>query len=675
MGLGQTLSNVDSFVHGSTLVSAREASRLLGVRLTTLYAYVSRGFLTSHAAQKHRARRYDRDEVMRLKARHDARAGHAPAAATALDWGAPVLDSAITEISDAGPRYRGHLATDLVEAGATFEDVVELLVCGALPAPPAHAPPLSLGKGSKRLRSLVGPGSRDALSRLPALVAALAIDDESRFPLAREAEIVRGRAILAETPWIVAPPAWSSLRARLVRSPEPISRVLCALLALEPTARRTKLVDAILILCADHELNVSAFAARVVTSAGADLYAALSAAAAALSGPLHGGSTARAEALVAEIGSPRDAARVVAARARRGEMIPGVGHPVYPRGDPRGTMLLALAKREARAIRRCGGSRRSARRRASTSAPITRWTSGSSLRRLPWARPAVRRLRSSRSAAWPDGSPTCWSSGSVGRCCDLGRGTSGLWLRRPERRETLQQRERSCGAPRLLEAPTRVLRQADAGPACVRSSALAPPPAGLLARAAFGKRAVASRKKIGAIMKSHLVVLSFCLLATACDEQGGAAGSAKPAATTATPVKSAAPTATATATAAVTATATAASSAAAPPGDLTVAKAVEDVKTNPTSYEGKDLKISGLYMNANAVTSGGKKTHNVVVIESKDTWKDVSLSCELGETAPPEGLKQYDAIVIEGKGNVSNTMKGDQTFKSLRLDPCKVTKK
>lgn len=174
-------------------------------------------------------------------------------------------------------------------------------------------------------------------------------------------------------------------------------------------------------------------------------------------------------------------------------------------------------------------------------------------------------------------------------------------------------------------------------------------------------------------MKSHLVVLSFCLLATACDEQGGAAGSAKPAATTATPVKSAAPTATATA--AVTATATAASSAAAPPGDLTVAKAVEDVKTNPTSYEGKDLKISGLYMNANAVTSGGKKTHNVVVIESKDTWKDVSLSCELGETAPPEGLKQYDAIVIEGKGNVSNTMKGDQTFKSLRLDPCKVTKK
>jgi hypothetical protein len=176
------------------------------------------------------------------------------------------------------------------------------------------------------------------------------------------------------------------------------------------------------------------------------------------------------------------------------------------------------------------------------------------------------------------------------------------------------------------------------------------------------------------IMKRSLVVLSLCL-AAACDAPGATTGSAKPAATTAAPVKSAAPTATIAATAAATTTATAASSADAPAGDLTVGKAVEDVNTNAARYEGKELKISGLYMNANTITSDGKKTHNVVVIESKDTWKDVSLSCELGETPPPEGLKQYDAIVVEGKGNVSTMMKGDKTFKSLRLEPCKITKR
>src|SRR5690606_20998489 len=77
--------------------------------------------------------------------------------------------------------------------------------------------------------------------------------------------------------------------------------------------------------------------------AGASLTASIVAALAALSGPLHGAATARVEALVDEVGRPERAAAVVGARLDRGEAIPGFGHPLYPRGDPRGAPLPDVA--------------------------------------------------------------------------------------------------------------------------------------------------------------------------------------------------------------------------------------------------------------------------------------------------------------------------------------------
>ena len=98
---------------------------------------------------------------------------------------------------------------------------------------------------------------------------------------------------------------------------------------------------AALVLCAEHELNVSAFAARVVASTGAHLHATVCSGLAALSGPRHGGATARAYALIESAcaaHSPRD---FIAARWRQGEDLPGFGHALYPNGDPRAAELLA----------------------------------------------------------------------------------------------------------------------------------------------------------------------------------------------------------------------------------------------------------------------------------------------------------------------------------------------
>jgi citrate synthase len=109
----------------------------------------------------------------------------------------------------------------------------------------------------------------------------------------------------------------------------------------EPQA--AALLDAALVLCADHELNVSSFTARCVASAGTTPYAVTIAGLCALSGVKHGGNTGRVEAFLKEVGTAARARDVIAGRLRRGEPIPGFGHPLYPEGDPRGRALLEAA--------------------------------------------------------------------------------------------------------------------------------------------------------------------------------------------------------------------------------------------------------------------------------------------------------------------------------------------
>jgi citrate synthase len=81
-------------------------------------------------------------------------------------------------------------------------------------------------------------------------------------------------------------------------------------------------------------LNVSAFTARCAASAGASPYDVVSAAMATLRGYKHGGAGERVLALLAASETPRHARAQVAARLRRGEQVPGFGHPLYPNGDP-----------------------------------------------------------------------------------------------------------------------------------------------------------------------------------------------------------------------------------------------------------------------------------------------------------------------------------------------------
>jgi citrate synthase len=107
-------------------------------------------------------------------------------------------------------------------------------------------------------------------------------------------------------------------------------------------ARSAELIRAALILCADHELNVSSFTARCVASAGSAPYAVVIAGLAALEGMKHGGATARFEAIWTSLRRSRDIPGALVERLRRGEPIEGFGHPLYPTGDPRAMVLLEM---------------------------------------------------------------------------------------------------------------------------------------------------------------------------------------------------------------------------------------------------------------------------------------------------------------------------------------------
>ena len=320
-----------------TELTASEAARRLGVKLPTLYAYVSRGLLRSLPGRAGRARRYLASDVDALRDRGPA----LRAAAGALRWGEPILESSITAMTPEGPAYRGQLATELARRGHPFESVAELLWTGVLPAEPARWEP----QPCPELEGVLPLLSDDAphASVLPVLVAARAARDAGRFDVTPEGVLPRARGLVRLLAAGLALPGAPARAKRAARAPR-IAEVVARAFALGSDAGTLAAIDAFLILLADHELNASTFAARIAASTHADVYAVVQAGLATLSGPLHGATSDRFEALLAEVGAPELAERAVQERARRGERVPGFGHPFYgPAGDARARVLLELA--------------------------------------------------------------------------------------------------------------------------------------------------------------------------------------------------------------------------------------------------------------------------------------------------------------------------------------------
>ena len=312
-------------------LTAGQAAEELGVSLATLYAYVSRGMIRSEATGRSRRRRYHAEDVRRLKERKERRRDPDGVVEGALHWGTPVMESGITLIADGRLYYRGRDVVALA-AGSAIEEVAALIWTGDPTSSGDLFPPGWPGL-SPRLRAALG--SVEGLSPVEAFQVLLPLaeaEDPAAYDLRPPAVARTGAHIIRLMTSVAAGEA--GMAAGLA---ETLARSRCAR---DPGAEA--LLNSALILCADHELPVSTFAARCVASSEATPYAVVAAGLAALGGVRHGGQVELVEVFLREVEAAGDARGVIAGRLRRGEEIPGFGHSLYPEGDPRGNELLRL---------------------------------------------------------------------------------------------------------------------------------------------------------------------------------------------------------------------------------------------------------------------------------------------------------------------------------------------
>ena len=321
--------NVDWTINMSSndhWVGADDASRLLKVSRTTLYAYVSRGYVRSQPTPgPSRERLYSRDDIDRLRRQTEARRDPDKAAARSLQWGLPVLESAITFIDGKRLYYRGHDVVHLSRSRSVAE-VASLIWTGQFEGAFSPTPP--------RITTAYRPDrTLPFVPRAQAVLAAASVHDHAAFDLRAASVVHAGWRILHLLTRI----------ARLSRTSGPtIDQSLAHAWGVTP--RGVDVVRSALILCADHELNVSSFTARCVASAASNPYTVVIAGLAALEGTRHGGTSARVESMLDSLERSRQPGTAVAARIRRGESIDGFGHPLYGDGDPRAIALIDMLR-------------------------------------------------------------------------------------------------------------------------------------------------------------------------------------------------------------------------------------------------------------------------------------------------------------------------------------------
>ena len=341
--------------------TASEAMALLNVRPQTLYAYVSRGWIRSVTQKGLKEKLYLREDIARVGQRSLARSGHGPVAASAMNWGEPIFATSITEITEQGPRYRGQLAADLVHSGVAFERVAELLWTGTLPAAAINPAIWPVPQLASELASLTQTlGALDAGDNLlEAFAMVVLMLGMRRGPVVNRLQqgntLAAAREIMQTLVgccgFIGPAQAFQPLRKG-----QSLIDGLMQSLAMAPTTDNREALRSVLILLADHELPPGTLSARVVASTGGTLHSCLAAALCATSGVDVGRMYGRVEDF---LGHPQGKS-VLGQRANRlhaaGQRVPGFDHPLYPKGDPRATVLLEIARsrmkgsRELRAV-------------------------------------------------------------------------------------------------------------------------------------------------------------------------------------------------------------------------------------------------------------------------------------------------------------------------------------
>jgi citrate synthase len=249
--------------------------------------------------------------------------------------------------------YRG-IDIHTLAQDSTFEETTYLLWHGALPT---HAELSAFSKSLADARELpepilamlrTFPKKATPMEVLRTTVSALSFYDPDEKAVDHDSNIRKAFAITAQISMIVA--AWDRIRNDKPYIPADKSlshagNFVWMLTGEKPSATATKTFDVALILHADHELNASTFAARVIAATLADMHSAITGAIGALKGPLHGGANeAVMHMLFAIDKAGADPVEHVKQMLADKKKISGFGHRVYHTEDPRATHLRRMSE-------------------------------------------------------------------------------------------------------------------------------------------------------------------------------------------------------------------------------------------------------------------------------------------------------------------------------------------
>jgi citrate synthase len=249
--------------------------------------------------------------------------------------------------------YRGVDIHELAE-NSTFEEITYLLWNGSLPSQrklrefESH---LALSRElDQRIVDMVRgfPTTATPMEVLRTAVSALSFYDADEQDNTHDANVRKSFRLTSQIAMIVS--IYDRIRKGLDivppdRSLSHAANFLWMLTGVKPSETATKTLDIALILHADHELNASTFAARVIAATLSDIHSAITGAIGALKGPLHGGANEAVMRLLYEIDKTGDdPVEHIKAMLAAKQKVPGCGHRVYRTEDPRATHLRAMSE-------------------------------------------------------------------------------------------------------------------------------------------------------------------------------------------------------------------------------------------------------------------------------------------------------------------------------------------
>ena len=269
--------------------------------------------------------------------------------------GVVAVNSGITSIDGERGilRYRGYDVGDLVEH-CCFEEVCFLLLYGELPGAGELATfredLLAARTIPTEVEAVVDDSAHYArpMEAMRSMGAALSFSDPDKASNAPDANLRKATRLVSQLPTVMARYRRRYYGLEPVQ-PDPeldyAANFLWMLRGEMPSEEDARVLDAVSILHADHEMNASTFAARVIAATCTDMHSAIVGAIAALKGPLHGGANEWVMATLKKIGSEDKVEAWVDDVLDRGEKIPGFGHAIYKVTDPRAIILKEIGRK------------------------------------------------------------------------------------------------------------------------------------------------------------------------------------------------------------------------------------------------------------------------------------------------------------------------------------------